>query len=285
MMERETTDNHSKNSRPGVLYLIGIVMVAVGILVLADQYLKTGWLLLAFAPIFGIFFLVEALRMQRFTFLVIGGLLLGAGLGGFVGMSSLFNRSLAHDIGWLLVFFATGWVAIAYLSRKILVKPAWWALVPAGIIFSTGIAFLLSDLRVIDFVLWVVSGTGIVLLVWGVYWRLFGLIIPGSLMVTTGPGIYLAWGSSMGLNPLAKTGIMLAIFAIGWALIILFSRVVTSKFVWWPLIPTGILAMVGWGLYIGGDPKNATSFIANTGSIGLIIFGIYLLLLRKGIHR
>ncbi|MHB0989328.1 MAG: hypothetical protein ACYC3P_11800 [Bellilinea sp.] len=284
-MERETTDTHTKNSHPGVLYLIGIVMVAVGILILADQYLKTGWLLLAFAPIFGIFFLVEALRMQRFTFLVIGGLLLGAGLGGFVGMSSLFSRSLAHAIGWLLVFFATGWVAIAYLSRKILVKPAWWALVPAGIIFSTGIAFLLSNLRAIDFVLWVVSGIGIVLLVWGVYWRLFGLIIPGSLMITTGPGIYLAWGSSMGLNPLAKTGIMLAIFAIGWALIILFSRVVTSKFVWWPLIPTGILAMVGWGLYIAGDPKNATSFIANTGSIGLIIFGIYLLLLRKGIHR
>lgn len=284
-MERETTDHHSKSARPGVLYLIGIVMVAVGILVLADQYLKTGWLLLAFAPIFGIFFLVEALRMQRFLFLVIGGLLLGAGLGGFVGMSSLFNRPLAHDIGWLLVFFATGWGAIAYLSRKVLAKPAWWALVPAGIIFSTGLAFLLSDLRVIDFVLWVVSGTGIVLLVWGVYWRLFGLIIPGSLMVTTGPGIYLAWGSSMGQNPLAKTGIMLAIFAIGWALIILFSRVVTSKFVWWPLIPAGILAMVGWGLYIGGDPKNATSFIANTGSIGLIIFGIYLLLLRKGIHR
>lgn len=284
-MERETTHNHSKSSRPGVLYLIGIVMVAVGILVLADQYLKTGWLLLAFAPIFGIFFLVEALRTRRFLFLVIGGLLLGAGLGGFVGMSSLFNRPLAHDIGWLLVFFATGWGAITYLSRKVLAKPAWWALVPAGIIFSTGLAFLLSDLRVIDFVLWVVSGTGIVLLIWGVYWRLFGLIIPGSLMVTTGPGIYLAWGSSMGLNPLAKTGIMLAIFAIGWALIILFSRVVTSKFVWWPLIPTGILAMVGWGLYIGGDPKNATSFIANTGSIGLIIFGIYLLLLRKGIHR
>jgi hypothetical protein len=43
--------------------------------------------------------------------------------------------------------------------------------------------------------------------------------------------------------------------------------------------------MVGWGLYIGGDPENATAFIANTGSVGLIIFGLYLLLLRKGIHH
>ncbi|MRR30301.1 hypothetical protein EG834_08255, partial [bacterium] len=275
-MEKESTNTPIKSTRPGFVYIIGIIMVAVGVLVLADQYLKTGWLLLAFVPIFGIFFLVESMRTQRFAYLVLGGLLTGAGLGGLVGMSELFNRPLAHDVGWLLVFFALGWVSIAYLSRRVLVKPAWWALVPGGIILSTGLAFLFTDLRLIDFVLWVVTGTGIVLLVWGIYWRLLGLIIPGSLMVTTGPGIYLAWGTTMGTNPLAKTGIMLAIFALGWALIILFSRVVTSKFIWWPLIPLGILAMVGWGLYIGGDPENATAFIANTGSIGLIIFGLYL---------
>ena len=284
-MEQNSAHNPIKSSRPGFVYVIGIIMVAIGVLVLADQYLKTGWLLLAFAPIFGIFFLVEAMRTQRFVYLVLGGLLTGAGLGGFVGMSELFDRPLAHDVGWLLVFFALGWVAIAVLSRKLKAKPAWWALIPGGIIFSVGLAFLFTELRLIDFVLWVVTGTGLVLLIWGVYWRLFGLIIPGSLMVTTGPGIYLAWGTTMGTNPLAKTGIMLAIFALGWALIILFSRVVTAKFIWWPLIPLGILAMVGWGLYISGDPENATAFIANTGSIGLIIFGLYLLLLRKGIHR
>jgi len=74
-------------------------------------------------------------------------------------------------------------------------------------------------------------------------------------------------------------------FALGWGLIILFSRVTTQKFIWWPLIPGGLLAVVGWGLYIGGDPHNAVSFIGNTGSIGVIIFGLYLLLLRKGIQK
>jgi hypothetical protein len=43
--------------------------------------------------------------------------------------------------------------------------------------------------------------------------------------------------------------------------------------------------MVGWGLYIGGNPGNALSFIGNTGSIGLIVFGIYLLLMRRGFHQ
>jgi len=86
-------------------------------------------------------------------------------------------------------------------------------------------------------------------------------------------------------SALSRTGIMLVAFALGWGLITVFSRVIKSAFVWWPLIPGGILAMVGWGLYIGGNPENALSFIGNTGSIGLIIFGVYLLLLRRGIQR
>jgi len=77
----------------------------------------------------------------------------------------------------------------------------------------------------------------------------------------------------------------LVVFSLGWGLLILFGRMLTARFVWWPLIPGGIFAVVGWGLYIGGDPGNAMSFIANTGSIGLIIFGLYLLLMRKSIHR
>jgi hypothetical protein len=77
---------------------------------------------------------------------------------------------------------------------------------------------------------------------------------------------------------------MLVVFGLGWLLITVLSRIITPGIVWWPLIPGGILAVVGWGLYIGGDPGNAISFISNTGSIALILFGIYLLLLRQGIR-
>ncbi|MHB0922893.1 MAG: hypothetical protein ACYC3H_02870 [Bellilinea sp.] len=285
-LEKESTPAVPKVNRPSFIYLVGIIMIAIGILILTDQFLKTGWLPLALVPVFGLIFLVEALRTHRLSYLILGSLLTAAGAGGFVGFSALFNRSkITLDVGWALVGFSLGWVLIAVLSRKIMEKPAYWSLVPAGILFSTGLAFLLSDLRLVDFVLWVGTGSGLVLLIWGINWRIFGLIIPGSLLASMGPGIYLAWGRTLDLNPLAKTGVMIAIFSMGWFLIILFSRVLTSKFVWWPLIPGGILAMVGWGLYIGGDPASAPTFIANTGSIGLIIFGIYLLLMRKGIHH
>lgn len=284
-LDKNSNHNHSNTFHPGAVYIVGIIMVAVGVLVLADQYLKTGWLPLALIPVVGIYMLVEAYRTQKFGFLFSGGILIGAGVGAFAGFSEFFKRPLVHDIGWMLVSFALGWVFVSVLSKRILEKPVWWPLVPGGIILTIGLVFLLTELRFLDFVLWIGTGIGVILLIWGIYWRLFGLIIPGSLLITISPGIYLAWARTYELNPLAKTGIMIAVFSIGWFLIILFSRVTTAKFIWWPLIPGGILAMVGWGLYIGGDPGNAPAFIANTGSIGLIIFGIYLLLMRKGIHH
>lgn len=284
--EENTTKESTSQHRPGWIYLAGILMVAVGVFVLADQFLKTGWLPLALVPISGIYFLVEALRTHRLSMLILGALLTGASAGGFIGFSEIFARdNLAHEVGWLLLFFALGWISIALFSRQIMEKTAYWALVPAGLILSVGLTLLLTELQVVDFVLWVGTGIGFILLVWGIYCRLFGLIIPGSLLVTISPGIYLAWGQNLELNPLAKTGVMIAIISLGWFLIILFSKVTTPKFVWWPLVPGGIMAVVGWGMYIGGDPGSAPTFIANTGSIGLIIFGIYLLLMRKGIHH
>ncbi len=111
------------------------------------------------------------------------------------------------------------------------------------------------------------------------------MIIPGALLIGVGPGISLAWGDLVATNPLAQTGLMLIWFALGWGLIIVFSRVITTKFIWWPLIPGGVLAMVGWGLYIGGDPDNAINVIGNSWSVGLIILGLYLLLLRRGMRQ
>ena len=100
-----------------------------------------------------------------------------------------------------------------------------------------------------------------------------------------GPGVYFAWGGSSRSGGLAQTGIMLVWFALGWALITLLSRVTFQSFVWWPLIPGGVIGVVGWGLYIGGNPANALGFIGNTGSVLVIIFGIYLLLMRRGIRE
>jgi hypothetical protein len=145
--------------------------------------------------------------------------------------------------------------------------------------------FLFTPAGLLDFVFYLGAGGGVVFLGVGVYKKLFGLIIPGCLLITIGPGIATAWGKMHNVSALAQTGAMLVWFALGWAFITLISRLVYQKLYWWPLIPGGILAVVGWGLYIGGNPGNAMSFIGNTGSIVMIIFGIYLLLMRRGIRH
>lgn len=156
----------------------------------------------------------------------------------------------------------------------------------SSIIFgSTGIPFFINQLNLLDFFFYIGIGIGLILLISGIQWKLFGLLIPGSIILGIMPGIYFAWEDSNATNALEQTGVMLVWFALGWGLITILSRALTKNFVWWPLIPGGILAVVGWGLFIAGNPESAISFIGNTGSIGLIIFGIYILLMRRSFHN
>ncbi|HVN53449.1 MAG TPA: hypothetical protein VMT46_03890 [Anaerolineaceae bacterium] len=264
----------------------GTALIMIGVAVLLDGYLKTGWLALVILPATGFFFLLSGIRSRTIALIIPGGIVSGLGIGAFFILSALVKPSWQNRIGLSLMAFALGWVAItlaaAYSANKVIL----WPLVPGGIIGSIGACFLFSPLRLVDFCLYVGTCLGLVFLLWGLHDHLFGLIIPGSLLVGLGPGVYLAWGkSTLEPNSLARVGILLVSFAFSWGLITVFSRVITEKFIWWPLIPGGVLAMVGWGLYIGGNPGNAVSFIGNTGSIGLIIFGLYLLLWRKGIQK
>src|SRR5574340_1766812 len=103
-IDKDNEKASPKNGRQGFIYLAGIIMVTVGVMVLADQFFKTGWLLLALMPIFGIFFIVEAVRTRKTGYLIAGSLLTGAGLGGVVSFSSFFSRpDPFHNIRWLLV--------------------------------------------------------------------------------------------------------------------------------------------------------------------------------------
>ncbi len=281
----ELPNRKSLITKKGLPYVVGILLISIGMIVLLDQFLQTGWLVLIILPISGVIFLEEGIRTKRMGLIIPGTLAFGAGVGSFIFFSSMLQLNIYQRIGYLLLCFGLGWVAITISSIFLQKSISWWALIPASVIGSTGLTFLYSDLQFTDFVFWIVTGLGVSFLLWGVSTKLIGLVIPGSLLTTIGPGIYFAWGQNTVGNALAQTGIMLVIFSLGWGLIILFSKMIIEKFVWWPLIPGGVMAMVGWGLYIGGDPNNAVSFIANTGSIGLIIFGLYLLLLRKSIHK
>ena len=284
-MDNDLQRDPHKESPTRLAAAAGLVLVTAGLLMLLEQYARTGWLGLVVPPAVGAIFLLSGMRFRRLGLIIAGAIITGLGMGVFAALNLLAGRGVQVQVGGLLLCFAVSWLVILLASRFFARRVAWWALVPGGILASAGLCFCFTSLRLVDLALYLTLGVGLSLLVWGIARRIFGLIIPGGLLCGIGPGIYLAWGGSAQPNPLAQTGLMLVWFAFGWGLVILFSRMVTAGFVWWPLIPGGVLAMTGWGLYIGGNPGGAASFIGNTGSIGLIIFGLYLLLMRSGIQR
>lgn len=198
---------------------------------------------------------------------------------------SEFTLTTLTILGLSFIAFGLIWgfhFLINYISNQ---KPVVWLLFPFFIFTSIGLPFLLQEINLLDFFLFIGVDIGISLLIAGIHWKLLGLIIPGALLVGIAPGLYFAWENTNANNPLEQIGIMLVGFAFGWGLITVTSRTLTKKIVWWPLIPGGILAVVGWGLYTAGNPESAIGFIGNTGSVGLIIFGIYILLMRRSFHQ
>lgn len=283
-MENATSQNqHPEPFRP--VLLIGSILIVLGILLLLSNYLNSYWLLFSAIPFSGMVMIIESIRSQKYGLAIAGSLVGGNSAGLLIFFLTATFLEGTQRVGWLLLGAGMSWILITIIASIYLDRHPWWPLIPGVIITSVSLPFLFGSLRLVDFVLYIVTTIGLVLLGSGMMLRVFGLIIPGSILLGIGPGIYLAWGTQYLESGLAKTGGMLVGFALGWAGITFFSRAVTSKFVWWPLIPCGVLATVGWGLYIGGNPGGSLSFIGNTGSMVLILLGIYLLLLQSDSKR
>jgi hypothetical protein len=277
--------------------VIGTLLVVAGGLLFLDQFLKTGWLSLVILPAVGIFLYLWGIRVRHAGTILAGGLIAAVGAGmisawgagiqvgdGGLGVTRI-PHTLIEQAGLVALFTGIGWGLVVLTTAAVTPRPLWWALIPGGVLGGLGGCLLFTNMHWTDFVLYLAVGTGLPLLFWGLTSRMIGLVIPGCLVTTIGGGVYTAWNIYVDANTLVQTGIMLIWFALGWVLITAGGKVIMHQYLWWPLIPGGILAMVGMGLYIGGDPKHALGFIGNTGSIALVILGLYLLLMRKGIHH
>jgi hypothetical protein len=273
------------NTYRSIVSFAGIAFVLIGLAIFLDPYLHTAWLTLIILAMTGMVFLVQGIKLKKFGMLLTGGIALCVGVSGYVAFNILSGSPLVQRVGVGVLAFGLGWGLITLFTRLFTTNTSWWALIPASIFASTGACLMFSSLRVVDFVLYISLCLGFAFLVWSAEQKSFGLAIPGSLLIGIGLGVFLGWRNLENINGLAQTGMMLVWFGISWGLIIIFGKVILERFIWWPLIPGGVLAMVGWGLYIGGNPGSALSFIGNTGSLGLIIVGAYLLLLRRSIRK
>lgn len=264
---------------------IGVILIIGGLLLFIDQKIHTGWIPITLPVVIGVVMLVYGFWSKDNNWNIAGLNVLG--LGGIFFL--LFQPFLKVEILILLasglILFALCWAGIFISTKLLLKKNYWWSLFIVLISLAVAIVFILDDLSVIIFTLAISMAIGFVFIVWGLFKKNIGLFIPGLLLITIGIGVYNGWATVGDVNGLRDTGIMLVWFSLGWILITVCSRIFYKTFLWWPLIPGGILAMVGSGLYIGGNPSNALGFLQNTGSIGLVLLGLYLILLKFGLKK
>lgn len=281
----EKHNNRLNASKFQISTLFGMMLVIAGAILLIELKIRTGWLMIAIPGLIGLILLLYGLLSEKKGWLIAGSLVTGIGLGAFFALQQFKDTSIVIRFAYLFVFFAVSWVALFLLLKLIYQSTAWWTLICASIFGGTAFALLVKQGAAFDIVLDITLPLGAVFLLWGYRRKLIGLIITGCLIITIGAGIYMGWHRTTNPQGLIETGTMLVWFSLGWFLVTVISRIVFRKFIWWPLIPGGVLAMTGWGLYIGGNPGNEVDFVGNTGSIGLIIFGVYLLLMRFGMQK
>lgn len=272
----------TQKPRKYIYFISGLSLILFGVILFINQPLKFNLIFIIIPVLISCIFYFEGAYLRNKNLVIMSPLILVLGIGVDIILSNLIP---GYKIGLVSLLIAFGFAVLFWAFYFIFQKIIFWTFNPIILMFFIGIAFLNSNYSFLKFTFFIGLGVGIALLGSGLYWKLFGLIIPGCLLIGISPGLFFAWGNSNIEGGLVNTGIFLVCFALGWGLITVFSKVQTQNFLWWPLIPGGILAMVGWGLYIGGSPENAVGFIGNTGSIGLIIFGIYILLMKRGIQR
>lgn len=108
----------------------------------------------------------------------------------------------------------------------------------------------------------------------GMVWRKVGLVIPGGIIAGIGTGSLLT--EFLAVSGDLEGGIFMLSFAAGWVLISLLSTVIEEKFVWWPLIPAGVMTLVGIG-ELGSTWAFGVLNVSNiVWPLALISAGVYL---------
>jgi hypothetical protein len=144
------------------------------------------------------------------------------------------------------------------------------------VLILIGISTLLSNW--LNLGLYLVLLIGVVLLAWGAFSHSFGRIIPGGVLSGIGLGILALQGPwNLALTEQRRSGVFMLCFALGWFLITALTALVTSKTLWWPLIPGGVMAVTG--IFLISANQWFIQYASLIWPVVLIMLGFYLVLL------
>jgi hypothetical protein len=147
-----STDSAGSSDRRNAV-VGGVVLVAIGLLVLVAQNIQTETLALLFLPALGGIFLIAGVIGRQIGFLIPGGILTGIGVGALWEQSTMAAGNGNVQGGAFLLGFAGGWFLITVLSKIFTSRTQWWPLIPGVIMALIGGGLLLGGaaLNVLEF--------------------------------------------------------------------------------------------------------------------------------------
>lgn len=149
-------------------------------------------------------------------------------------------------------------------------------------LIAIGLLAFLSQVIDLPHIEWLIlPGLALIFLLWGLISREIGLLIPGGILAGIALGIYLITGPYAGQIEENQGGVFLLAFSAGWALISLLSLLSKQGFQWWPLIPGGIIGLVGLAILRGGAAMRLLELMGYAWPLILVAVGVYLLLKRR----
>lgn len=144
----------------------------------------------------------------------------------------------------------------------------------AVILIIVGVAGLVSQVVDVkaDLGGWIVMLIGVGFLVAFTFMRHYGYLVPGGIMTGLGAGIVASESLTLGGEQTGGAVVLglglgfLAIWVIG-------ALVHVERHHWWPIVPGGILAVVGVALLIGGQAVDLLDYWG----VVAVAFGLFIL--------
>lgn len=146
-----------------------------------------------------------------------------------------------------------------------------------GLLIGLGLLVLLSYLLqnpTLNILILPLLGLGF--LVWGFYTRRFGFTIPGCILLGLGIPLLLSQAIS-GLEDTGDGAVFVLGLAFGFAAISVIAPFFKERRAWWPLIPGGILGIVGASMLFGDRGLEILRALNFVWPIALVLIGVYLL--------
>jgi len=149
------------------------------------------------------------------------------------------------------------------------------------ILIALGVLFLIGQFVHFEWYgQFILTALAALFLVGGLATRRPGLIVPGGILGGIALGVW-AQGLPMFEAETNSASIFLFCFAAGWALITALTFAL-GKVMWWPLIPGGIMALIGAALLTGGPALAALEMFGKYGwPLILIAISVYVIFRRR----